>query len=177
MTNIGMAKHCTPLRLALLCLVLGTLVTACTDEPAAGVTNPTPPTTTLPPPPPPSPKPTPTPLPESDVIVEVSRFPKESACKRGVGPTGTDDLRVGCSIEIRVVLKSLDGTPAPIRRTGNDLTWRIPKGRALVTLPWDENPWKRWLTGVAPGHFRIEVTLTMRNGDLAVGVLEGEVVP
>ena len=116
-------------------------------------------------------------MPPSDVIVEVTRWHKESSCKRGVGPTGTDDLRVGCSIEIRVALKNLDGTDAPKRKTGDDLEWRIPQGRALVTLPWDVNPWKRWLTGVEPGTFRIEVTLTMRNGDKAVGELVGEVVP
>ena len=46
-----------------------------------------------------------------------------------------------------------------------------------MTLPWDENPWNRWLTGVAPGPYRIVATLTLPEGEKVTGEIEGTVVP
>ncbi len=129
----------------------------------------------------PTPAPTPTPKPSPSVSkngihVEVVYFGNQE-CKRGVGPTGTEELRVGCSVEVRALRKDPNGNDVPERLTGNNTAWHIREGRANVTLPWDENTWRRWLTAVAPGHYRIVMDLTFRDGEVISGELEGDAVP
>ena len=144
------------------------------------VTTPTIPSPVPTPAPTPAPTPVPSPTPQasqSGIFVDVFQFPKESKCKRGVHPTGTEDLRVDCSIEVRVELKDANGDTVPERQTGNNLEWHIRQGKSSITLPWDENPWKRWMTGIAPGPYRIEVTIHLRHGDQATGLLSGQIVP
>jgi hypothetical protein len=107
----------------------------------------------------------------------VFQYPKQSHCKRGVGPTGTEDLRVGCSIEVDAQVRDANGIPVNPKHLGTDLRWHIPEGASNITLPWDENPWKRWMTGIAPGPYRIEVTIHFRDGDQATGMMSGQIVP
>ncbi len=145
----------------------------------SGVLTPPIPTPAPTPVPTPTPAPTPTPVPavSSDGLrMEVSQFQRNFKCKRGVHPTGTDDLRVGCSVEVRAEVKDALGNDVKPRKTGENLVWGIPEGRANITLPWDENPWKRWMTGVAPGHYRIVATLDMPSGEKIRSELEGEIV-
>ena len=126
----------------------------------------------------PTPSPTPTPLPDTSttgVTVDVIQWGAQE-CKRGVSSTGDETLRVGCSVEVRMVRKDGSGTDVPERQTGNNVAWQIVQGGSKVTLPWDENPWRRWLTGTAPGHYRIQATLTMRNHEQITGEIEGDVV-
>jgi hypothetical protein len=154
---------------------------ACSDVKEPGVT--TPPVATLAPTPAPTPEPTPTPTPTpippnaNGLGLFIEYFPRNSECVPGVRPTGTDQLRVGCSIEVRATVRDRDGNDVPYEDTGNDVEWKLTQGEQNVTLPWDSAPWKRWLTGVHKGHFRIEVTLTLKRGQLLVGELRGEVVP
>ncbi|MFI5183863.1 MAG: hypothetical protein ACHQNV_05660 [Vicinamibacteria bacterium] len=139
----------------------------------------TPPVPTPTPAPTPTPVPTPTPFPavsSEGYTLDVFQFSRNSECKRHVAPTGTQDLRVGCSVEIDLVVRNSSGGAVKIRQTGENIEWGIAQGRDLVTLPWDENPWKRWLTGVAPGHYRIVVFLTLPSLEKIRGVLEGDVV-
>jgi hypothetical protein len=126
----------------------------------------------------PSPSPTPTPLPDTSttgVTVDVVQFGSQE-CKRGVSPTGDETLRVGCSVEVRLERKDGGGNDVPERRTGNTTEWHVVQGGSKVTLPWDENPWRRWLTGVAPGHYRIQATLTTKDHEQITGEIEGDVV-
>ena len=58
------------------------------------------------------------------------RFKGNHECKRGVGPTGTEDLRVGCSVALRATLKLANGKNVPQRRTGNDMVWQVVQGAA-----------------------------------------------
>jgi len=151
---------------------------ACTNshQNAAGPGGPT----TLPTPAPtpePSPSPTPGASPSPNGIhLEITYFGNHE-CKRGIGPSGSDALRVGCSVEVRTTPKDPQGNFVPERTSGTHIVWTVDQGGDKVTLPWDVAPWKRWLTGIAPGHFRIVTTLTLRNGDQSIGVLDGEVVP
>ena len=128
----------------------------------------------------PTPSPTPTPLPDTSttgVTIDVVQFGAQE-CKRHVDPTGDETLRVGCSVEVRVLRKDAGGADVPEGRTGNNVVWHITQGGSKVTLPWDENPWKRWLTGVEPGHYRITATLTLTKGRGQVtGEIEGDIVP
>jgi hypothetical protein len=80
-------------------------------------------------------------------------------------------------VEVRALRTDANGKSAPERRTGEATEWRLAEGGSNATLPWDVQPWKRWLTGVEPGHYRIVLTLTLPDGDKAIGELEGEVVP
>jgi len=164
------------LKALLLCIGVAVAGLSCGSSEKAGPSGPT----TLPTP---APTPTPTPVPSptpgaspsaNGINVEVI-YVGSFECKPGVGPSGTHDVRVGCSIEVDTVLKDPGGNPVPQSTSGNNVQWVIDQGGDRITLPWDENPWKRWLTGVAPGHFRIVSTLLLRNGDKAVGVLDGEV--
>lgn len=165
------------LKALLLCIsVIGGIACSGSNE-KAGPGGPT----TLPTPAPtPTPTPVPSPTPGASPsangihldVVYVGSF----ECKRGVGPSDTGAVRVGCSIEVDTVPKDPNGSKVPERTSGSSVEWVIDQGGDRITLPWDENPWRRWLTGIAPGHFRIVSTLTMRGGDKAVGVLDGEVV-
>ena len=126
----------------------------------------------------PTPAPTPTPEPSTSstgITVYVIRFgPQE--CKRGVGPTADGNIRVGCSQEVRVVCKDAAGSDVPPNKTNNEIEWHTPEGSSKITLPWDENPWKRWLTGVAPGHYRITAKLSLHHDEKITGELEGDIV-
>jgi hypothetical protein len=84
---------------------------------------------------------------------------------------------VGCGVEVRALRKGANGNKVPESSTGNATEWRLAEGASNATLPWDENTWRRWLTGVEPGHYRIVMTLTLPDGDKAIGELEGEIVP
>ena len=70
-----------------------------------------------------------------------------------------------------------DGHAIPVNKVGNDIEWHIPQGRANITLPWDENPWKRWMTGVEPGPYRITTTINTRDGETLTGEMVGQIVP
>ena len=107
----------------------------------------------------------------------VFQWPKESKCQRHVAPTGTEDLRVGCSIEVRAEARDEKGSPVPQRVTGTDTEWHTIKGKGNVTFKWDENPWKRWVTAEVPGPYIITMTIHLRDGDSITGQLEGQVVP
>lgn len=174
--------HADSRRSKALFVILGVVVigAACvTSEHATDPTGPTTPSATPTPAPTPTPTPTPKPTPTpsaSGIVVKVTRWGSQ-ACKRGVGPTGTEDLRVGCSVEIRVAFEDAQGNNVPQRTTGENIVWTIPEGGANVTLPWDENPWKRWLTGINAGHYTLRATLSMRNGDVISGDLEGDIIP
>jgi hypothetical protein len=150
---------------------------------AKGAGNPAGPTAVVDPSPVPTPTPQPTPTPKpspsvskNGIHVEVVYYGNQE-CKRGVGPTGNQDLRVGCSVEVRALRKDPNGNEVPERFTGNDTAWHIREGRANVTLPWDENTWRRWLTAVEPGHYRISMDLKLRDGEVITGELEGDSVP
>jgi hypothetical protein len=162
---------------------LGAAAIACKSHDAPkGAGNPTGPTAVEPSPvPTPTPEPTPTPKPSPSVSkngirVEVVWYGNQE-CKRGVGPTGNDDLRVGCSVEVRALRKDPNGNEVPERLTGNNTTWHIVEGRDNITLPWDENTWRRWLTAVAPGHYRIVMDLKLLDGEVINGELDGQTVP
>jgi hypothetical protein len=149
-------------------------------EAANGAGNPVGPAALANPSPVPTPEPTPTPRPtpkpsKSGIRVEVIYFGSQE-CRRGVGPSETGALRVGCSVEVRALRKDANGNEVPERRTGIHSKWRILEGRDLVTLPWDENPWRRWLTAVEPGHYRLAMDLTLPEGDVIRGELEGDTV-
>ena len=94
-----------------------------------------------------------------------------------MGPSGATDLRVGYGIEVRTNPRYADGTLVPQRKSGTTVLWSLAEGGSNVTLPWDENPWRRWLTAVNPGHYRIAVTLTLPDGERLAGELEGEAIP
>ncbi len=145
--------------------------------PATPTTLPTPASTPTPAPTP-TPKPSPTAEPSKNgITVAVFQWPKESKCQRHVQPTGTEDLRVGCSIEVRAEARDDKGSPVPQRVSGTDTEWHTIKGKGNVTFKWDENPWRRWVTAEVPGPYIITVTIHLRNGDAATGLLEGQVVP
>jgi len=166
------------LNLSMLALSAG-----CTSQEAATPSTPS----TLPTPgPPPAPTPTPAPAPspsptpepsKSGITMAVFQFPKESKCQRRIQPTGTEDLRVGCSIEVRAEPRDAEGNKIPERFTGNNVEWHTTRGKANITLPWDENPWKRWMTGVAPGPYQVTATITLKDGEVVTGWLDGEIVP
>jgi hypothetical protein len=168
------------LKALLLCISVAGAGMACSgSQQNAGPGSPTTlpkPSPTPTPTPEPSPSPTPGASPSANGIHLDVVFIGSHECKRGVGPTGTEALRVGCSVEVDTIPKDETGTKVPERTSGNNVQWVIDQGGEKVTLPWDENPWRRWLTGIAPGHFRIVSTLLLRNGDKSVGVLDGEVV-
>jgi len=151
------------------------VVGACTDLER----TPAPIIPTLPSPvpsPEPSPEPSPSPAVSTSGITMEVRHRGSHECKRGIGPSA-EGLRVGCSVEVRATFKDAGGNKPTERRTGNDMTWRVVEGPENVTLPWDENPWNRWLTGVAPGPYRIVATLALPEGEEVKGELEGTVVP
>ena len=125
----------------------------------------------------PTPAPSPKPSPSASGITLQLRYFGAQECKRGAGPTGTTDLRVHCGVEVRATAKSADGLDVPQRRTGGEVVWRVVEGASSITLPWDENPWKRWITGVQPGHYRIVATLTLPEGDTVAGEIEGNIIP
>jgi hypothetical protein len=162
-----------------LLLVAGGAACKSSDSPeanGAGTVGPT----AVEPSPTPAPSPTPTPRPsptpsKSGIRVEVIYWGNQE-CRRGVGPTGTDDLRIGCSVEVRALRKDANGNEVPERRTGIHTQWRILEGKEMVTLPWDENPWRRWLTAVDDGHYRLAMDLTLPEGDVIRGELEGDAV-
>lgn len=159
-------------------VTLAALGGGCSSQGTAPATPTTLPTPAATPTPAPTPKPSPTPEPsKSGVTMAVFQFPKESACKRHVQPTGTEDLRVGCSIEVRAEPQDEQGNKIPERRTGNNVVWHTIRGKGNVTFNWDENPWKRWVTAEVPGPYTITATITLKDGDVVTGALEGEVVP
>jgi len=178
MSGIGASRPSAILLGGAMLLLAG----ACSEmkEPAGGVT--TPPVATLAPTPvptpTPTPEPTPTPIPPdpNGLRFDIELFHRESECIPGVRPTGTDELRVGCSIEVRATVRDRHGRDVPYEDTGNDVEWKVTQGESNVTLPYDDAPWKRWLTGVHPGHFRIEVTLKLKRNKQLAGELRGEVV-
>jgi hypothetical protein len=139
------------------------------SPPAAPALSPTPTPT-------PTPAPVPTPSPTAAVRAVVRLVPRNLECKPGVAPpAGTNPFRVGCSVEVRVEYMDAHGAPVPETVTGNSTEWRVAEGASRLTLPWDENPWRRWLTAKSAGPYRIVVTLTMKKThEKVVGELEGE---
>jgi len=174
-SSVG-ARRGTAILLGLTLLLLGG---ACSDVKESGVT--TPPIATLAPTPTATPEPTPaptaTPIPQNPNGLRffVEYFPQNSECVPGVRPTGSEKLRIGCSIEVRATVRD-HGKDVPYEDTGNDVEWKLTQGGQNVTLPYDSAPWRRWLTGVHQGRFRIVVTLTLKRGKPLVGELRGEVV-
>jgi hypothetical protein len=162
-------------------LLAAALACKSNDPKTAAAGNPAGPTAAAPSPDPtptPSPAPTPKPTPKpskSGIRVVVVYFGNQE-CRRGVGPSGTDELRVGCSVEVRALRKDANGNDVPERRTSIHSKWRILKGKEFVTLPWDENPWRRWLTAVDVGHYRLAMDLTLPEGDVIRGELEGDTI-
>ena len=167
--------------------LLATLGAGCADH--EGATHPTgnlpspssipSPAPTPTPTPTPAPTPTPTPTPSaSGLRAVVSLFPNQMACKRGVTPPKQlDPFKVGCSIEVDLNILDRHGVPLSDQKTGSDVTWKIAEGASRITLPWDENVFKRWMTATAPGSYRIVATMRLkRTHEELVGELAGELV-
>jgi hypothetical protein len=98
-------------------------------------------------------------------------------CKPGVTPpAGLDPFKVGCAIEVRLDIFDRHGVGVPDRVTGSNVTWQIAEGASLITLPWDENVFRRWMTAIAAGRYRIVATLVMKKThEPLVGELAGEI--
>lgn len=123
-----------------------------------------------------TPEPTPTPS-QSGVRAKVRFIERELVCKRGVTPPkDTDPFKVGCSIEVRVDYVDRNGALVDEDITGNNVQWSVPQGGSRITLPDDSNPWRRWMTAVGPGDYRIVATLTMkRTREKIVGEIAGHI--
>ncbi len=134
-----------------------------------------PPMTTLAAAPAPTPAPTPTPAPSFRANL---RFTDNAVCPndRQAAPGGA--MPVGCGRALRVSYHYPDGTDVPTKVSGEATVWAIEEGTEVVTMPPDENPWRRWVTAKTPGTYRISVTLVSRKGHETVRAeISNQVIP
>jgi hypothetical protein len=164
----------------LLLVCLGTLG-ACGGS-NAGPTPVTPPPTTLvaaapTPTPTPAPTPTPEPTPAPSFYANL-RFIDNPQCPHGKQGAPGGVLSVGCGRALRVSYHYPNGTEVPSKVTGDATVWEIEEGTDVVSMPDDENSWRRWVTAKAPGNYRISVTIVSRKGRETVrGELSNRVIP
>jgi hypothetical protein len=152
---------------------------ACGDSNTAPTPVALPPSTTLAPAPAPTPTPTPTPAPTPAPSFTANlRFVHNAVCPNGKHPPPGGALPVGCGRALHISYHYPNGTEVPLNVTGEAMTWVIEEGTEAIDMPADENPWRRWVTGKAPGPFRISVTLVSRKRHETVrGEISNRVIP
>ena len=104
---------------------------------------------------------------------------RELECLPGIkAPSQLEPFKIGCSVEVRVDYVDKDGARVEEDVTGGNVEWQIAEGESLLTLPDDENPWRRWMTAQKPGRYRIVSTLHMRKThEKIVGEIAGHIAP
>jgi hypothetical protein len=162
----------------LLVVCLGGLA-ACGGSNAAPTPVAITPTTTLAIAPAPTPAPTPTPLPTPAPSFYANlRFIDNAECPKGKQTAPGGAMPVGCGRALRVSYHYPNGADVPTKVSGEATVWAIEEGTEVVTMPDDENPWRRWVTAKAPGTYRISVTIVSRKGRETVREeLSNQVIP
>lgn len=155
---------------------LGALA-ACGGSSTSPSVVPTPaPTPTPAPAPSPTPTPEPTPAPSFSAYL---RFHNNAECPAGRHGAPDGSMPVGCGREIRVTYLYPDGKEVPTKVTGQNTVWAIEAGGEFIKMRLtDENPWRRWVEGKAPGSYTVSVTIVSKKGGETVrGVLTSQILP